>query len=238
MRSISDADRARFMRYVRIDEATSAWLWTGGLTGAGYGAFWLQGRTLCAHRASWWIHRGPIPPGMFVCHRHEDLGRHNVNPDHLFLGTATDNMRDAAAKGRMPAGERNHQAVLRSEQVAEILASEETGAVIGARLGVSQAKISKIRRGEAWRHLEGAPAPCAVHSLRNKSGYRGVYRHQDRWSAAITVTDANGKRTIWLGGFDDPAAAARAFDEAARRHRGPNAKLNFPVPDRNLATSQ
>lgn len=227
--TISDADRERFMRYVQIDEGTGAWLWTGAMSSSGYGAFWLGGRMVSAHRASWQLHRGPIPPGLYVCHRHEDLGRHDVNPDHLFLGTATDNMRDASAKGRTLAGERNHHAVLDRAQVAQILASDETGAVLAARFSVSEAKISQIRRGSAWRHLEQAPAPCAVHSLRNKSGYRGVNWHRGRWRAGITVTDAHGKRTIELGRFDDPEAAARAFDAAARRYRGPHAKVNFPA---------
>lgn len=224
----SENVRERFLRYVRVDHDSGAWLWTGGISSSGYGAFWLDGRTMPAHRVSWLLHRGPIPDGMFVCHVHEDLGRHNVNPDHLFLGTAADNMRDASEKGRTLAGERNPQSVLSSEQIAQILASDETGAALGARFGVSQAKISQIKRGMAWRHLDGAPAPCSVHSMRNKSGYRGVCWGKGRWVAAITVTDTEGKRTVYLGQFSDPAHAARAFDAAARRYRGAEAKVNFP----------
>lgn len=58
----------------------------------------------------------------------------------------------------------------------------------------------------------------------NKSGYRGVSLHQGKWHAVIR---ANGK-SKWLGGFDDPAEAARTWDDAALKCRGDFASLNFP----------
>src|SRR3990167_2566353 len=100
--TITEQARERFLSYVKIDHETGAWLWTGGITGSGYGAFWFKGRTIQAHRFAWTAFKGSIPAGTCLCHRFENLGRHNVNPDHLFLGTMADNMQDAAAKGRDP----------------------------------------------------------------------------------------------------------------------------------------
>lgn len=58
--------------------------------------------TIYAHRFAWELAYGPIPHGMFVCHSCDVPGC--VNPGHLFLGTHSDNMRDASAKGRLTGG--------------------------------------------------------------------------------------------------------------------------------------
>ena len=65
----------------------------------GYGRLWFEGRMWMAHRLAWTQAHGPIPRGLFVLHSCDNPPC--INPDHLFLGTQLDNMRDAAQKGRL-----------------------------------------------------------------------------------------------------------------------------------------
>jgi hypothetical protein len=89
----------------RADRSGRCWLWIGPVYGNNhYGCASSRGRTMPAHRLAWTIARGPIPAGMKVLHRCDVPLC--VRPDHLFLGTQADNMRDAATKGRTSNGNR------------------------------------------------------------------------------------------------------------------------------------
>ena len=92
-------DTERF--YSKIDKTSSdigCWLWTDSKTKAGYGRIMVNGKAIKAHRFSYELHKGKIPENTLVCHSCDI--RHCVNPDHLWLGTYTDNNRDMFAKNR------------------------------------------------------------------------------------------------------------------------------------------
>lgn len=97
---------ARFMDKVSIEPNSGCWLWAAGMQSKGYGTFYLDGRLRTAHRASWMIFRGDIPSGMLVMHVHDD--RWCVNPDHLRIGTPSDNSMDMVKKGRQWLQKRTH----------------------------------------------------------------------------------------------------------------------------------
>ncbi len=69
----------------------------------GYGRYRLDGGRkapkIKAHRAAWTITHGEIPEGMLVLHKCDNPPC--VNPEHLFLGTQADNMKDMCRKGRV-----------------------------------------------------------------------------------------------------------------------------------------
>ena len=91
----------RFME--KVEKSDGCWIWKGFGMGNGYGGFHVGGRTVRkmvpAHRASYELHKGAIPEGMHVMHQCDV--RRCVNPEHLKLGTRSDNMQDAARKGRV-----------------------------------------------------------------------------------------------------------------------------------------
>lgn len=99
-----EQDIAEMLLRNSIPEPNSGcWLWLRGAKGGGrggrYAVYLWQGRQrLVSHLAL--LTRGiEVPPKFDACH-HCDVTL-CVNPDHLFVGTRLDNMRDAKAKGRM-----------------------------------------------------------------------------------------------------------------------------------------
>jgi hypothetical protein len=76
----------------------------------------------------------------------------------------------------------------------------------------------RLARGEG-------PRQFTVPHSRNSTGYRGVSWQKDmgRYTAKISI----GKRRLHLGSFEDPVAAAFAYDAAARKHFGEFALTNF-----------
>lgn len=90
----------RFWRSVQ--KTDTCWIWTAGKSPQGYGKMRAWGKHARAHRVSWVIHKGAIPPGLCVLHRCDNPAC--VTPDHLFLGTSIDNNIDRDAKGRQARG--------------------------------------------------------------------------------------------------------------------------------------
>jgi hypothetical protein len=146
---------ARF--WANVQKTDTCWLWQGRRDTDGYGSHWTGRRNERAHRFSYTLHYGPIPPALLVCHRCDTPSC--VRPDHLFLGTQRENRDDCTRKGRNATGERNGLAKLTTAQVAEIrarfAAGETNKAILGRVYGITGQNVGHILRGVTWK----APSP-------------------------------------------------------------------------------
>lgn len=150
----------RAMLYSRfvINAATGCWDWTGARFQGGYGVFKCKAigpLQMNAQRASWIIHNGPIASRCtFVCHTCDN--RLCVNPDHLFLGSAKDNVDDMVRKGRNSRGESRPATTLTTDDVLTIRRMKKQGHKyedIARAYGISYGGVGKIVRRESWGHV-------------------------------------------------------------------------------------
>lgn len=145
---------------------TPCWMWKGPTRGNNnYGSFTVGYRVVsaAAHRASWALHFGDLPENIEVCHKC-DFPK-CVNPEHLFLGTHHENMRDMVKKGRQgprrpKKGELCNLNRFSVEEVLKIRALYAEGWYqkdIAKLFDTHQTTISGIIRCANWKHL-GLPS--------------------------------------------------------------------------------
>lgn len=133
---------------------SGCWLWERAINYRGYGLITLNRKTFSAHRVSWVLHRGPIPPNLFVCHKCDVPCC--INPDHLFLGTPRQNTQDMLSKGRSNyvIGTANGRAKLSKSAVLLIRTAapltRDHREQLARRFGVSIATLYRIERGVGY----------------------------------------------------------------------------------------
>jgi len=145
-----------FDDYWMPEPNSGCWLWLGCLSKSGYGSGSDgDGGVMLAHRRSWKIRHGALPPNP-MCILHKCDVRCCVNPDHLFVGTKADNNADRHRKGRDNSGKGPHHgnARLTPGQVAMILADPRRQRAIADDYGIAQSHVSRIKRGQHWTAKE------------------------------------------------------------------------------------
>lgn len=162
----SESALARF--WARIDkngpvpphrpDLGGCWIWTGTVSGTGYGKLSINCKQTYVHRLAWEVANSKPPSDMWVLHACDNPKC--VNPGHLFLGTSSDNARDRSSKGRNNSrrGSDSPSALLNEVQVEEILKAHRAGGIsqheLARRYGVTHSTIWMIVHGKSWAHVQ------------------------------------------------------------------------------------
>lgn len=139
------------------------WLWQGATASAPgkpkYGRMTIDGHPIGIHRLAYELWVGVIPPGLNVCHKCDVTLC--FNPEHLFVGTQGDNVRDAAQKGRLRTpvfqGSQHGRAKLMENRILEIRKLYDEGLTSVSDLArmflVTRTQIRRIGLRQQWTHI-------------------------------------------------------------------------------------
>lgn len=139
--------RDRLLRHTVVLE-NGCWEWVGSKKKGNtysYGIIVVGGKNIRVHRAAYEVFVGPIPIGMFVCHKCDFPLC--INPEHLFLGTHQDNMNDAFSKGRLAKKLNMEDA----QKIRKMSLSGWKGVELAKKFGVTPKMISYILNNERWK---------------------------------------------------------------------------------------
>lgn len=142
----------RFWTYIK--KTPSCWIWSSISQGHRYGVISIEKKRWRAHRASYLLHYGSFDENLHVLHKCDDP--RCVNPEHLFLGSHQENMKDRNFKKRYAClvGEKNGQAKLTAADVIYI--RSKPGIPIkklAQTLNVSIGCIEDIIYNRSWKHI-------------------------------------------------------------------------------------
>ena len=150
----------------KVDKRDSGcWLWTGAVGTAGYGHFAIDSHAVKAHRVAYELFVGEIElldgvDSRGTCVMHTCDNPKCVNPEHLVLGTHSDNMADKMMKGRFVSrpllGERHQNSKLKVDDIYLIRSLNYVGAglqQIAEVFGVSRGTVHKVLNGSTWAHV-------------------------------------------------------------------------------------
>lgn len=128
-------------------------VWTGHRVRK-YGRVTLKNKHYITHRLIFQSFIEAIPPGLYVCHHCDNPSC--VRPDHLFLGTQFENMKDMKNKKReiKAVGEANSHSKLTNKDILEIRKSSLSYRILSEKFGVCISTVFRAKKIKTWKHLE------------------------------------------------------------------------------------
>ena len=157
-------DEAQRLRARLAFQPNGCWKWLGSTMKApsrpskDWHGQWRNGlgQHELTHRAAWRLFVGPIPDRAMVLHRCDNA--RCCNPEHLYLGTQADNVKDMWDRGRakpgVSRGEDHGRSKLTEDDVRAIRKSDEPAKTIMERFGISKTQVYDIRKRRSWAHIE------------------------------------------------------------------------------------
>lgn len=192
---------AIFHSFIDRRGADECWPWIGAKRSRGYGSFSVNGKTRPAHRISYELQFGPMPPELDACHKCDNPSC--VNPLHIFPGTPSQNAKDAAAKGRLwnqrkanaPAihaamkAMRARRNILTNDAVRAIYTRARNGeklSALAAEFGISTGNASDIKNRRKWASVtEDLPPPKPIRKCERRRKIQQLERENAELRARL-----------------------------------------------------
>lgn len=170
---------------------------------------------------------GPRPAGNQAAHNNGV--RHDNRLENLRWATIVDNHADKRKHGTHIQGSAQWNARLTDESVMEIrrrYAAGECSEVLASCFGIRHSQVSRIVRGQQWKHLPVIRVLGKAKQRGATSQYIGVTwnKKRQKWRAYISV-DGREKSSLHAVEYD----AAIARDLMALQYMSPGTRMNFPT---------
>jgi hypothetical protein len=140
----------------KINNETGCIEWTGTINPqTGYGGIRFNGKKFSCHRVSWEINNNKSANGKVIMHLCDN--KKCINPNHLIVGTQTDNMKDKVTKNRQLKGEQVYGSKLTEKDVKNIIILNRKGksqSELGRMYNITASAIGNICRRKRWKHVE------------------------------------------------------------------------------------
>lgn len=146
---ITESDEDRF--WAKVNQTRSCWEWTAAKSAFGHGRFRLNGHLLSPHRIAWVLLCGKIPPGMLILHKCDNPSC--VRPKHLYLGTHSDNLRDALKRGRKANPSVKKLTDDQVRHARQEVANGRSHRSVAKSLSVSHSTIDRVINREYYTHV-------------------------------------------------------------------------------------